>query len=117
MPHPNSFAGNQTTCFCHVAFPSRADGCFLRMQLIKYVPCVSLTAPGAGAVEIRKMQTGIVHLPHICKVWFAKMTDKLQSSDFAKRAPEFMAVLTGTGEYAYQAEEGIYVIPLRALGV
>lgn len=42
---------------------------------------------------------------------------KLESSDFAKRAPEFMAVLTGTGEYAYQAEEGIYVIPLRALGV
>ena len=41
---------------------------------------------------------------------------KLESSDFAKRAPEFMAVLTGTGEYAYQAEEGIYVIPLRALG-
>ena len=32
------------------------------------------------------------------------------------RPPEFVAVLTGTGEYAYQAEEGIYVIPLRALG-
>lgn len=32
------------------------------------------------------------------------------------RQPEFMAVLTGTGEYAYQPEEGIYVIPLRALG-
>lgn len=33
------------------------------------------------------------------------------------RPPVFMAVITGTGEYAYQAEEGIYVIPLRALGV
>ncbi len=32
------------------------------------------------------------------------------------RPPEFMAVLTGTGEYAYQAEEGIYVVPLRTLG-
>ncbi len=32
------------------------------------------------------------------------------------RPPEFMAVLTGTGEYAYRAEEGIYVIPVRALG-
>lgn len=32
------------------------------------------------------------------------------------KPPEFMAVITGTGEYAYQAEEGIYVIPLRALG-
>ena len=30
--------------------------------------------------------------------------------------PEFMAVISGTGEYAYQAEEGIYVIPIRALG-
>lgn len=32
------------------------------------------------------------------------------------RPPEFMAVLTGIGEYAYKAEEGIYVIPIRALG-
>lgn len=32
------------------------------------------------------------------------------------RPPEFMAVITGTGEYAYKAEEGIYVIPLRTLG-
>ena len=33
------------------------------------------------------------------------------------RQPEFMAVITGTGEHAYRAEEGIYVIPLRVLGV
>ncbi|WP_139651346.1 ATP-binding protein [Raoultibacter phocaeensis] len=32
------------------------------------------------------------------------------------RPPEFLAVLTGIGEYAYQAEEGVYVIPLRAFG-
>ncbi len=32
------------------------------------------------------------------------------------RPPEFMAAITGTGGHAYQAEEGIYVIPLRALG-
>ena len=105
MPHPNSFAGNQTTCFCHAAFPSRADGCFLRMQLIKYVPCVSLTAP--GAVEIRKMQTAIFGF---CKV------KSSENANWNLRILQFMAVLTGTGEYAYQAEEGIYVIPLRALG-
>ena len=32
------------------------------------------------------------------------------------RPPEFMAVISGTGEYAYKAKEGIYVIPLRVLG-
>lgn len=32
------------------------------------------------------------------------------------RPPEFLAVLTGTGEYAWRAEEGMYVIPVRALG-
>lgn len=32
------------------------------------------------------------------------------------RAPEFMAVITGAGEYAYEIESGIYAIPLRALG-
>ena len=31
------------------------------------------------------------------------------------REPEFMAVITGNGEYARKAEDGIYVIPLRAL--
>jgi len=29
--------------------------------------------------------------------------------------PSFMAVITGNGEYARQAEEGIYIIPIRAL--
>lgn len=31
------------------------------------------------------------------------------------RPPEFMAVITGNGEYARQVEEGVYAIPLRAL--
>lgn len=33
------------------------------------------------------------------------------------RPPEFMAVLTATSPFARQVEDGIYVIPLRALGV
>ena len=32
------------------------------------------------------------------------------------RAPEFMAVITGNGEYAREVEPGIYAIPLRVLG-
>ena len=32
------------------------------------------------------------------------------------REPSFMAVVTGTGEYAYRTGEGMYVIPVRALG-
>lgn len=33
------------------------------------------------------------------------------------RPPEFMAVITGNSEYARKVEEGLYVIPIRALGV
>lgn len=33
------------------------------------------------------------------------------------RAPEFLAVLVGVGRYAYRRDDGIYVIPITALGV
>ncbi|MDE8703504.1 DUF4143 domain-containing protein [Adlercreutzia equolifaciens] len=46
-----------------------------------------------------------------------RLRKKLEANPKARtRPPEFMAVITGTGEYAYKAEEGVYVIPLRALG-
>lgn len=47
-----------------------------------------------------------------------RLRTKLASSNPLARTkePVFMAVVTGTGEYAYRADEGIYVIPLRALG-
>lgn len=32
------------------------------------------------------------------------------------REPSFLAVITGTGEAAYQRPDGVYVIPIRALG-
>ena len=32
------------------------------------------------------------------------------------RPPEFMAVITGVGEYAHEVAEGIVVVPLRLLG-
>jgi hypothetical protein len=31
------------------------------------------------------------------------------------RPPEFMAVITGVGEYARKVEDGIYVLPVRCL--
>ncbi len=58
---------------------------------------------------IAKAEQGVASLSRLR----AKLGANLQART---RPPEFMAVLTGTGEYAYRAEEGIYVIPVRALG-
>lgn len=45
-----------------------------------------------------------------------KLRSKLCSNPKSHtREPEFMAVITGNGEYARQIENGIYAIPLRAL--
>lgn len=32
------------------------------------------------------------------------------------RAPSFLAVLTGVGDFAYQRPDGVYAIPIGALG-
>ena len=46
-----------------------------------------------------------------------RMRGKLCSNPRSRtRAPEFMAVITGNGEYARMVEDGIYVIPIRLLG-
>ena len=46
-----------------------------------------------------------------------RMRTKLLANPQARtREPSFMAVVTGTGEYAYRTGEGMYVIPVRALG-
>lgn len=46
-----------------------------------------------------------------------RMRDKLCSNPRSRtRAPEFMAVITGNGEYARMVEDGIYAIPIRLLG-
>lgn len=45
-----------------------------------------------------------------------RMRTKLAKNPQSRtRQPSFMAVITGNGAYARQVEEGIYVIPLRAL--
>ena len=46
-----------------------------------------------------------------------RMRDKLCSNPRSRtHAPEFMAVITGNGEYARMVEDGIYAIPIRLLG-
>lgn len=46
----------------------------------------------------------------------SRLRAKLCSNARAQtREPEFMAVITGNGEYARKVEDGIYAIPLRAL--
>lgn len=46
-----------------------------------------------------------------------RMRDKVCANDKARVIePSFMAVVTGMGEAAYQRKDGIYVIPIRALG-
>lgn len=55
-----------------------------------------------------KVEAGVENLKRLRK--------KLNSNARAQtRSPEFMAVITGNGEYARQVEEGVYVVPLRAL--
>lgn len=31
------------------------------------------------------------------------------------KAPSFMMVITGVGEYAYRRNDGVYVVPISAL--
>lgn len=47
-----------------------------------------------------------------------RLRDKLAADKSARtRPPSFLAVLTGMGEAAYQRGDGVYVIPVRSLGV
>ena len=46
-----------------------------------------------------------------------RLRTKLTANERSRTpAPAFMAVVVGVGEYAREAQEGVYVIPLRALG-
>lgn len=47
-----------------------------------------------------------------------RLRNKLLKNPGARtRTPEFLAVLVGIGNFAYQREDGIYVIPIGTLGV
>lgn len=66
-----------------------------------------------AAIEVKvsedKVQDGVSSLKRLRK--------KLCANAAARtREPEFMMVLVGISEYAREAEEGIYVVPVRALG-
>ena len=46
-----------------------------------------------------------------------RLREKIAGNKLARtRPPEFMAVITGVSEYARKVEEGLYVIPITALG-
>ena len=46
-----------------------------------------------------------------------RLRGKLRGNPKARvREPEFMAVITGVSEYARKVEEGLYVVPITALG-
>ena len=42
-----------------------------------------------------------------------KMNEKFQDS---RRPPEFLCVLIGLSSYEYRREDGVYVVPITALG-
>lgn len=67
-----------------------------------------------GAIEIKlsqdKVDEGAKNL--------IRMRNKVCANEKARtKEPSFMAVVTGMGEAAYKRKDGIYVIPIRALGV
>jgi len=46
-----------------------------------------------------------------------RLEEKLMRDPNARtKKPSFLAVITGAGEYAYRRPDGVYVIPIRALG-
>ncbi|MBR6459676.1 MAG: ATP-binding protein [Actinomycetaceae bacterium] len=69
-----------------------------------------------GSWAAFEMKTGMDKVPSA--ITNLKRLRKKLANNPRQRNPEpaFMAVLVGVGEYAYQAEDGIYVIPLQALG-
>lgn len=66
-----------------------------------------------AAFEIKtseeKVAGGIANLKRLKK----KVSDNPRAQN---RPPEFMAVIVGVSEYAREVEDGIFVIPIRALG-
>ena len=46
-----------------------------------------------------------------------RLKKKIVTNPMAKNeSPSFCAIITGTGDRAYQRPDGIYVIPIRVLG-
>lgn len=41
------------------------------------------------------------------------MADKIDTNKM--KSPSFLMVLTGTGDYAYRRQDGVYVVPIGCL--
>ena len=68
-----------------------------------------------AALEIKLGETQVEQAAESLK----RLTRKVAANPAARnRAPEFLAVLVGAGEYArFDSERGVYVIPITSLGV
>ena len=84
-----------------------ADGRAVPVTVIEAGPClvVEIRTPEKNRYSAVQLGFGEEKPGHVC-------------ANKRARAPElvFMAVITGTGEAAYRRGDGIYVIPIRALG-
>lgn len=67
-----------------------------------------------GGIEIKSSEDKVPEAAASLNRLKAKL---LRNPDARTRAPEFLAVLIGIGQYAYQREDGIHVIPISTLGV
>ena len=66
-----------------------------------------------GGIEIKSSEDKVPEASaNLCR-----LKDKLLRNPSARtREPEFLAVLVGVGEFAYQRDDGVYVIPVGVLG-
>ena len=59
----------------------------------------------------------LVYARSLLDIGICRLKDKLLRNPSARtREPEFLAVLVGVGEFAYQRDDGVYVIPVGVLG-
>ena len=66
-----------------------------------------------AGIEIKSSQDKVEQAAENLNRMKAKL---LKNPQARAKAPEFLAVLIGVGEFAYRREDGIYVIPIRTLG-
>lgn len=66
-----------------------------------------------GGIEIKTSEDKV---PAACASLLRLNSKLLRNPDARSRAPEFLAVMVGIGDFAYQRDDGVYVIPAGTLG-
>ena len=76
----------------------------LQMDQIAKIKVIGVGGGGCNAVN-RMIEEGVKTLKEVAaKIDTTKMKE-----------PSFLMVLTGTSPYAYQREDGVYIVPITAL--